>query len=181
MFLTKEQALARLSSPDNLANKVVREGDKFEIRTIDRGGARVVAPKLSEEDRIEIATRAQLEPAARVAADFNISRQHVQNLKFGRVDSRKYDNGKHDALKQHVAEVRDEIKDTALTKLMLSLGLLNESNMGDLDAKDISVVSANLSKVAANMEERQAADSSMKILIYAPQMKDVEDFKTVEI
>ena len=181
MLLTKEQARARLESPNNLTNKVVRNNSHFELRTLTHGGREEGTKNLTEQERLTIASIAQLDKAENVAREFGISRQHVENLKFGRVDSRRYADKEHPELKNKLRIVKDEIKDKALQVLMGSLGLLDDEKMSDLDGKDLSVVASNMSKVVNNLEPKEQHDNGTKILIYAPQMKEVEEFKVVEV
>ena len=182
MLISKEQTEKRLASSDNLLNKVVRNNSHFELRTINHGGRLEGRDSdLTEVERTTIGALAHVDTAANVAAEFGISRQHVQNLKFGRVGARAGMEKAHPELKSNLKIAKEEIKDKALQVLMSSLGLCDDEKLSDLGAKDLSSVASNMSKVVNNLEPREQGDSGTKILIYAPQIKDIEKFDVVEI
>jgi hypothetical protein len=181
MLITEKQAQARLESESNLLNKVERNNSHFELRATNHGGRTEGKKNLTDEERAEIGTLALTTPAQVVAEGYGISRQHVENLKFGRVDSRRHVDKEHPKLRAALSDARHEIKDKALLRLMQSLNLIEPDNVAELDAKDISAVAVNMSKVVSNMEPKESRDNGTKIVIYAPQVKKVEEFEVIDV
>lgn len=182
MLITKEQAEARLNSPDNLANQVVRNNSHFEIVKINHGGREQGrATDLTEQERATIGALAHLDTAKNIAREFGISRQHVENLKFGRVGARGGDEKEHPELKSKLGQKLEQVRDVALDKLMESLGLITQENLSECDAKDLSGIAANMSKVVEKTLPKQDGSQGVKIQIYAPQLKEIDQFKLVEV
>jgi predicted transcriptional regulator len=75
----------------------------------------------------------------------------------------------------------ENIKDTALTKLMMTLGLINQEKLEDLDAKGLAQVGSHLAKVSQSLTPQQNAGNQVQLVVYAPQMRDEGRFKVKEI
>lgn len=195
LIIDEERANSILNNSENLVNKLsVKNGSpsevrketevkNFEVKTISHGGG-VHKDRLTEEERIMIGAvaRAGLGTLQEVADEFRISKQHAFNLSHGRVDTPGLQTVDHSDLKAHIENRLKPIQDKAIDKLMESLGLLSPEKMDKCGAKDLSTISANLSKVVSNtMPKDVNQDNRTQIVMYAPKMKDVDEFKVVEI
>lgn len=81
-----------------------------------------------------------------------------------------------------IAAKRHGIQDIALTKLMGSLGLIDDRKLSDLGPKDLSQVASNLSKVVHQMtEQSQAALGAVNVTIYAPHRPKESNFKVIDV
>lgn len=183
LLITKEQADKRLSSENNVANLINKDTGQLTIVPIKKGGgSKAGATHLSEEQRILIGTLANQDRVKTVAQTFSLSESHVKNLKHGRVDRAGLEHKTHEELKAAVEGKSLEARDVALDKLMVAMGLIDTDKLEGVSAKDLSVISSNMSRVYQNTYAQQMADGQkINIVVYSPEMKKVNDYKVVEL
>lgn len=207
MFLTEEQAKARLNSGRNLANLFSLEKtseaqeDARDQNSPDRAQPRPFEPpevskiekaetrtftveehilslsgknrtNLSRETRNEIALRARLgEKTSALAAEFQITQGNVSHIKTGRT---------HGIDEKEIVESLSEVRDKALDRLMVSLGLITDEKLAKCNAKELSVVAANMGKVVEKTIPRDSVDR-INLVIYTPELKQERAFDVVDI
>ena len=66
---------------------------------------------------------------------------------------------------------------------MMTLGLLDETDVMMLGAKDKSIVAGNLSKVAANMRDKSMNlnDNRIQMVINSPQVRENYHYPEIEV
>lgn len=117
-----------------------------------------------------------------IAKEFNVAQSTVSNFANGLDNSRLPDDNLQNIVKR-VDSSRNGIENEALKKTMMTLGLLTESDVMCLGAKDKSVVASNLSKVAANMRDRNVNvnDNRVQLVINSPQVRQDYHYAEVEV
>src|SRR5690348_12070695 len=151
MHITEDELRRRLHSTSNLASpetpnadtvdgpEVVTSELPFEVRT---KGVPHRGPQVPEFLRDVMGTLS-LDPSChqgQLAQSFGVSDSVVSAAKTGRV-------GGKPATLERKAKIEDrvqEVKDVALEKLMLSLGLISDDKLEDLSAKDLSGIASNM-------------------------------------
>ena len=171
MFLTDEQARARLDSEKNLANKFKSSIVTVDERTIKLPGKNKI--NLTSNVRTEIAIRSRLgESREELAEEKSISPITVTNIKKGHtkgIDEKKVESA--------IAEVRDK----ALDRLMASLGLLSDDKLTGCSAKDLSVIASNMGRVVEKTHPKSEAPDNINFIIYAPELKQEKSYEVIEI
>ena len=188
MQITKEEALRRLNSTNNLANSLPSTPPpvpQVEYRTTSKVG-KSRQQNIPEEVRDTIgflAAKATSENKKsgqhQVIADiFGVSRQTVQCAASGKVGGRPANFER----KAKVIDREQDIKDTALTKLMMTLGLISEEKLEDLDAKGLAQVGSHLAKVSQALTPQVGSNAaSVRLVVYAPQMRDEGKYNVIDV
>jgi hypothetical protein len=185
LLISTESAARRLESSENLANRLVRNNSHLEIKPINHGGGRAEGIKnLTENERAIIGASARAFGIRATANAFGVSESHTNSLAHGKVyrEGGRESSKNHAALAEKIEDRLDEVKDVALTKLMLSLGLLDEDKMDKATAKDLSGIAANLSKVVQNSSGNgNNKGTQVNLVVYAPESKVISDYQVVEV
>ncbi len=168
MILTKEQAEERLKNENNLANRF----SSGKVIDLPRKGKKKDEGNLTEIERNEIAVRARLGESQQVLAEeFDTRPANISHIKLGKtkgIDEEK------------VEQQVNAVKDKALERLMKSLGLLDDDKLSKCSAKDLSVIASNMGRVYEKTTSQREA-SPTQVIIYAPQLRDENRFKTIEV
>ena len=195
MFLTNEQANARLNSEKNLALRFARaiqenakdpEGltneraidpESFPTNTITEkviplnGKNRINLTK-EERTNIAISTRTGVESQTEIARANNINLLTVHNITSGKT------KGIDEA---RVKEVTNSVRDLALERLMASLGLLSDDKLSGCSAKDLSVIASNMGRVVDKIRDKVETPDNINFIIYSPELKQERAFDVIEI
>ena len=177
MFLTESQAEERLRSEKNLARRFGPEKEIeptratiTEVTPLSRGRNKVA---LSEEVRTEIAIRARAgETQTELAEEFSLVPSTIHCIEKGKtkgIDEKKVD-----------ADL-DIVKDKALDRLMVSLGLLTDDKLSGCSAKDLSVIASNMGRVVEKIQPKAEQPDNINFIIYTPELKQERAFQVVEI
>ena len=182
MFLSEKQALARLDSEKNLANRF----GKKEVKILEEEKPQVILTEkviplpgknrinLTKDERTEIAilSRAGTDTNRELARAFNIEEQTVSLIK----------NAKTKGINEEkVEETINIAKDRALDRLMASLNLLTNDKLSGCNAKDLSVIASNMGRVVEKIQTRTEAPDNINFIIYSPELKQERAYETVEI
>lgn len=136
-------------------------------------------PALPQYLKETIATLAQHEiKQSDIAEAFGVSDSTVSNFANGLNNSRKPD----ESLQKAVQTTRDEIEQEALAKTMMTLGLIEQTDIMMMGAKDKSIVASNLSKVAANLRGKDTlVDNRVQMIIHAPQVRTEHHYQEIDV
>ena len=141
-------------------------------------------PSIPEYLKATIAVLANTEDVKQteIAKEFNVAQSTVSNFANGLDNSRNPDPKLHNVVKK-IDSSRQSIEDEALKKTMMTLGLLTESDVMCLGAKDKSIVANNISKVAANMRDKNVNvnDNRVQLVINSPQVRQSYHYPEVEV
>lgn len=172
MQIDAEELQRRLDSPRNLINHLRPNADR-----------KPRAANLTEQERDTIAELSIKHdiPQVEIAEAYGIAESTVSATVTGNIGGRP-------AAPERAAKrnsLQDEAKDTALTKLMLALGLIDAEKMLECNAKDMSAIAANMAKVHASLSNasqlQAAAGTNVQINIYAPEQKVESKYKVIDV
>lgn len=88
-----------------------------------------------------------------------------------------------DEITSRIENTVNKVVDSALNKLVLSLDALNEEDLEGMRPKDLTAVSANLSKVVSNLRGRtdKGELNHAQLIVYAPTQVLENHYDTVEL
>jgi len=200
MLISVAEALERLESPNNLANrrsindadtrKTIRmrlpehPADTTAIVPLHNGGRRPGDKNVSEEDRANIGAEAQIKTLAEVAADNNVSLHHVHELSNGMHSTAQ---GQDPNLVNNINEKLDEPHQLALKKLTSTLLSIDESKLAKEKPKDLANMARALAGVAehtAPIKHKGAEEDALagcRLVVYAPTLKTENHYETVQV
>lgn len=166
MEISDQDLQRRLNSPNNLVNH---------LKTVHgRGAGR---PNLSEEQRDVVGKLAHSMPLKEVAETIGVSVPEVSACKSGRIGGRVATPERKAARALFV----EETKDSALTKVMEVLGLIDEGKLSDCTAKELSSIAVNMARVHSALTPVQAGiQNQVNINIYAPEQRTEDRYKVVD-
>lgn len=177
MRLTGKQAEQRLSSPNNLANRLAefRKSNKLQL-DVDSNTLAVSAgrklPRLPERIKQEIADKALTGEYTQkeLAEEYGVSQPAIGAIKRSA-------EAKNLAI---IDNVDEQVKNMAVEKMMLAMGLIDEDSLTQLRATELASISSQMAKVyaAANPKQNQVA---VNLVIYSPEIKEEKSYPVVEI
>lgn len=171
MELSKDQALARLANPANLASRFSSPGSsRLENRPITT--KRFIPPRVRNEVALRAVARAGTQ--AEIAHDFGVTQGEVSALKTGKVQSDVRSNGQ-------VERVLEGARDLALKRLMETLGFIDEDRLSKASLKDLSGVASSMSKVIDKTMPKRDEGSNVTLIVYSPEIKSEASYKIIEV
>lgn len=163
MIVTEEIAQARLNSPNNLVNKMIKI-DK--LHGGDRGPRNI--PPMVQTLAVAIAKIDSQESAAQLTGMTQENVSYLAN-KGKRVDQ--------DLVKNTVATVHNQ----ALDAMLDCIGLI-KPKLGDVKkATELSKIAADMSKVVNNTTPKEAAQANVQVHVYAPRMRDEREYEELTV
>lgn len=169
MILTAEEAEKRLNSPDNLATKF----GEPKVIPLKQPGRKEDVPNIPVQKREAIAVKARIGTKQReLAAEFKTTQAHVSQLERGidkSIDSERVND--------EVSLARDE----ALQKLLVSMKLITPKKLERLKAVELGAMAARMSTVVKNLTPEEKAQNTVQVVVYAPELRKEENFKTLEV
>ena len=109
------------------------------------------------------------EPIAEIAKQFQMTPGQVQAARNSPI------------LKQNIDRGVERIRDLALDKLMMALGLMTEDKFQNADLKDLSSTAANLSRVYERTGQRLEQQTNIQLIVYAPEQKPMSGYKVIDV
>jgi len=187
MLLTKEQFNSRLNSEENLSGIVSSDEGSSHLKVIKWGGhSQKERPhyKLDEEQRITIGSLGKIFPTKDVAEMTGVSQDAVRDLRNGKRGSSGYSPELMAAIDERTESTRKSTYDKAMDKLLSSLGFITDAKMENANARELSGIASNLSKVASNLTPKDATASVGKgvtLILYQPKPSKEEHFDVIEV
>lgn len=172
MNIDTKEALRRLNSPSNLVNSMNRVSH-VTLGNPHRG--RSVPEFLRDTIGALASTSSQTQQE--IGTAFGVSQEAVSTFKSGKIGGRPANEARKAKLEERTAQ----IKDTALLKLMQSLNLIDDSKLEDLDAKGLSQVACNMSKVVNSLTEQEQVTQPVNIIVYSPETKNESRYRVVDV
>jgi len=190
MFLKPETAARNMSSERNYLARVdigaVENTNETSLvveekPNIGRGKGTVEIPDYVKATIAALASNEGVKQTD-IAREFDVAESTVSNFANGLNNSREPDP-ELKAIVKKAESKRAEIEDEALRKTMMTLGLLDETDVMMLGAKDKSIVAGNLSKVAANMRDKSMNlnDNRIQMVINSPQVRENYHYPEIEV
>jgi len=92
------------------------------------------------------------------------------------------DNKTNEELRDKIESQLTDIRDTAMEKLMLSLGVITPESMNGIKPKIASDIAANMSRVVEKtLPKDRGAINAPTIIFYAPRQRAESDFEVIEV
>jgi hypothetical protein len=168
MVIDLEQAEVRLNSHDNPVRMIFRELAHGQPKgTVHR----------NTEQQAEIAALAVIKPYKEVAEKFNLSTGQVGNLARGRSDG---EHLNHELINKTDSKLM-EVRDIALAKTMMALGLLTPESVGKASARAVAGIAASMARIIDVTTKKESGNNQNVLVIYTPPQKEETKFQTVEI
>jgi len=201
MLFEEKDADLLLNSNDNLLNKVKQLDLTKSFIVKDPGVAlqeKGLSPQYREnisdvlpDGRREIrenleyttAERSLAAALSRIDTIENVSKvtgasvRQISNWRDGKASW----NGKpHPELMQETNKKLGKIRDVAMDKLLITLGIIKDEKLEELGQKDLSIVAGNLARVVEKTLPREENASGANVILYAPTQMNVEEYNVVE-
>ena len=168
MILDIDDASQRLNSTHN---------PTAEIRDIKRLGNTLGRRGFGVEFQAEVAALAHTKTVREVAEKTGVSEGQITNWKHGTTDGVKA----NPKLIQETEKRLDTVRDTALDKMMIALGVMTEEKMKDLSVKDAAWVADTMAGVIDKTSKKAPAFVGAQVIIMAPTQKEESKFQVVEV
>lgn len=161
MFISEEELIRRIGSEKNIA-QVDKKEEPLKVVPIPK---REYTPTPPKETRTVAGILAGTGASVKsVANSFNMTPSQVRT-----------------AIKTPSAQSGiEKIRELAIDKLMLALGLMTEDKFENSSLKDLSYIAANVSRIIEKTSPRDAA-ASIQLLVYAPEIKSERMYKTLDV
>jgi hypothetical protein len=196
MLLDNDEADERLESPNNVVRSfkglktfdpirtqfgkdVSKESQESQTRIEpfrNGAGPRLGKERATSEVRDTAVSLHKLgykheEIADKLGINYQQSANYAHNQKVGK---RK--------MKLDPSEAMDEVRQAALDKLMCAMGLISEDKLSKLSAPNLAHIASSMSQIVERtMPKEEKRDSAVTLVVYAPQVKEENSFKVVEI
>lgn len=180
MNIDREEALRRLRSPNNLANSLVENpsaSPKTNHREVVKPSRGTEVPGSVRDEVARIALMGQV-PQKVIAREFGLTQPTVSQYKHGKVGGVAPTEERR---LEHQKRV-DDIKDTALLKLMGALGVITPEKLNDLEVKDAARVAKDMAAVYNSLGPKDTgAGPSVNVVVYSPEIRKESQFKVIEV
>lgn len=174
--MTEEEAQERLESPKNILNLVPRKKGNNHLNILG-AGRRNGDYNLNPFVRALLGAAAHLDTAKSVAREFNVSREHVANLKHGIIDR---PSGVREDLAEAIEQIKKPIHETAADLVAKTLGLITDDKLEAVDkVKDLTAIAKDLSHVVEKTSPRSESGTKVNVVIYKPEPMKSADFGEV--
>lgn len=192
MFKSEEQVNNRLNSDRNLANRFgkvsdpdpvqtstippiepeIKKPDNVEMKTLQQPGNKLGKKKLGLHQRNEIAIRSRLgETQPSLAQEFGVSQATIGAIERGRTK-----------VNEEIVEKQiDDAADLAMSKLLTSLGYIDNAKLSVLDPVKLSVVARNMSGIVNSIRQKDDNGPQVIVQIYAPELKKESSYKSLDV
>jgi|SRR5215510_7418745 len=188
MFLNEEESNERLSSLDNLVNRLngtskrdYRSGLDQDLinRKIHNGGRRPQRTEDSEEEKAEIAKDALIHGPTEAARMHDTTISRASLLSKGITTHR---NGTNQELMERVSSKKEILHEKALDILVGALGNIDENINEVKKVTDLSAIAANISKVAERLSPKTIHTETgprVQVVVYTPRIKDSSEYEEI--
>ena len=197
MELNHQQAEERLNSPNNLANRLAefRQRKKLaldvESHTLAVTPGRQL-PRLPQAAKVEIADKIRegthkvkdlaeeygVTSPTITAIKKNVEKAEDQDRQLARQDSQL-------SLKEKYGEdsgkIEQAVKDEAVNKLMLALGLISQEKLEKLKAKDLASIGNSMAGIYKDMSPNKLQGALVNLVVYSPEVRPESSYKVIEI
>ena len=176
-MLTEDQILERIKSEDNIANRFNNKPKLDYVHVEEKRsvgmpkGQKIVPPSL--KNAIALLSRTKIDSQHNIGASFGISQPAVSNISTGKT---------HHDIKKVEAQLT-QVRDVAMEKLMVTLGLMTDDKLEGVKAIDLSKIASNVSLVVSRTlpKEEAPTNQNIQLLVYSPVVKDESSFEVIEV
>jgi hypothetical protein len=175
MFISEEDVVNRVSSLDNLINRL-------QLRKINNGGRPKGRKNDTNEDRLDVAEYAMIHGTTKAAEKFNTTPSRASLLKDGVIT---HASGKDEELAPAVENKRETIHNKALDILTNALNSLDPKIPEITKPTELAAIATEMAKIAertgGRLNPEEENKPKVQVVIFAPRMKEAEEFETIDI
>lgn len=189
MFINEEEAQIRLTSGLPLVESHQNESHQIESHQ-NKPNLSVIAHKfrgrtkgrknVPEFLRPVIAAAGELSGIEETAKAFELSRPSVSTMKHGKVtycDTTR----ENKEMKSKTELILDKVNENAADRILKSISYITDEKLENSKVSDLSTVAANMARIIEKTNpKKQEAQVGTQILIYAPSLKQENQFEIVE-
>lgn len=165
MFISQEEAQRRLRSERNTAAR----SNHVVVETHRNGRGQTIPTEL----KVLVGTLAHVDTQKNVAEAFDVPQSDVSLIKNGKVGGA--------AVAEKIEQNLEVVRDKAIEKLMICLGLLTPEKLAEEKARSVSAIAADMSRVVEKTLPRQNAGPQVQLVVYAPQQRDESKYRVIEV
>lgn len=162
-----------------LPAEVLSEEEDGQVIRHNRHGRTKGAKELSDDQRELAGTLANILPARHVAETLGLSDYAVHQAKNGRVSQY---SGVDEELQTKLDKNLGRARDKALDVLLESLDLMDTGKLEKEDARSLSTIAANVSRVVEKtLPKERDGTTRAQLIVYAPTQNNENRFEIVEL
>ena len=75
----------------------------------------------------------------------------------------------------------DRVRELAIDRLMIALGLMKPEMLESASLKELSICTANLSRVLGKTAPRELNDNRVQFMVYSPAIRRLDDFPILNV
>lgn len=176
MQINQEELRRRLLSTKNLAVSLPDSGGDSNVNESQGPAIPVQAPEKPRKPCIETkivagSLASQGESPSQIAREFGLSTSQVNSAK----------NSYNPKIRGPIQSSLERVQELAIEKLMLALGLMTSDKFETANLKDLSIITANLSRVIEKTTEHNDAAASFQLIIYAPEQRTERSYRVIDV
>jgi pyrroloquinoline quinone (PQQ) biosynthesis protein C len=172
MFITEEQAEERLTRTENYCSDL--RGKHDGKRGGENSGRTIGAKGIPDKIRLLAGFNAHFEKAKSVGAALGISpiSAHMAKQSIG-----------HPEVKKKIDEKLEIVREDAVTKMLAAMGVVTVDKIEGLKPHRALAVAKDFAHILDKATPKiiQQNSEAVKIMIYAPGIREEKDYQTVEI
>lgn len=194
MILTKEQSDSRLSSPENVSNKI----KSLPLVIHKDGKNRVGRPgstNLTEEEKVAIGYLANVVGNENASEIMRVSENTARHLRSAqKTESEGQGTQRYEQDQELKKKIEDRLSATRLTieeraaeKLLGAMGLITEEKLENSSAKDLAQITNQMSQVVRNISGNGSNNNSkgrsakVQIVVHQPRAFKEDHFDVIEV
>lgn len=175
--LSPEDAARRLTSERNIVNvhhQEIQRGRPKDSKDIPEFLSSIIGDVARSEGESRAMGRGG-DSQRDIAKSFDVCQKTVSN------HATASSIGRTDDARARFKQSREKIRDTALEKLMASMGVISQDKLNDLGPKDASIVAKNLAGVANSMSEHEGTAPTLSVTVYVPQPREESRYRVIDV
>lgn len=192
MILNDSELELRLTSPDNLLNRIVKRIDNLDVEArvkVDNSNIGTPIPQAVRE-LMGVTSLISNDTRVATAAAFGVSRSSLIDFETG-MATNKHDKESEQRVKEAAARIldqrevkKDEAHDLALDAMVGALTGL-KARISEVDKpKDLARIASDMSKISNNLSiknEHNLNINKVQVITFAPNIKNEKLYEVLEV
>jgi len=182
MFVNDEEGNKRLSSLDNLINRL--NGQKnikgLKIKKIHNGGRPKDRENDTDDERAEIGIASLIHGPTKAAEEYDTTISRASLLSKGIAT---HSNGPKEELVNKVIDKKEAIHQKALDIICGALESIDDKIDKVSKPKDLAFIASSMAKVAERTSPKNSNNDNgpkVQVVVYAPRVRDSSEYEVVE-
>jgi predicted transcriptional regulator len=175
MLLSEDKVRNRLASPANLAARFAKSEPEPNLEVRKNCQKRFI-PR-SVRNAAAFAGAVGLDTQQTIADNLGVSQMEVSLLASGKVAS----DVPVAKIDQVLEKTMSHARDLALSRLLSTLGFIDDEKLERATLKDLSTMAGAMSKVIDKTMPHHEKDSGVTLVVYAPEIKSESAFRVIEV